>query len=175
MKPPLSPPPFEQLFEGLSKEEFSLALQQAPLVKGKYLHWDQLRHRTPPEGLTCDSWWWGIKTARSASLKDLPFRDSYGRPFFFGSPDPVQQSLHRIDLNAAGRVMMESQMVSGEDRDRYLVSSLIEEALTSSQLEGAATTREEAKSMLRSGRRPRDRSEQMVVNNYRVMEYLRES
>ena len=66
-----------------------------------------------------------------------------------------------------------SRFVSGEDRNRYLVSSLIEEAITSSQLEGASTTREEAKEMLRSGRKPRDRSERMILNNYHVMEQIR--
>lgn len=56
-----------------------------------------------------------------------------------------------------------------EQRDRYVVRSLIEEAITSSQLEGAATTREVAKKMLAEGRKPRDRSEQMIVNNYLTM------
>lgn len=69
---------------------------------------------------------------------------------------------------------MESPIVSGEDRDRYLVSSPIEEVITSSQLEGAATTREEAKAMLRSGCKPRDLSERMILNNLHVMEHLRE-
>ncbi len=69
---------------------------------------------------------------------------------------------------------MELHAVSREDRDRYLISSLIEEAITSSQLEGAATTLEEAKSLLRSGRKPRDRSERMVLNNYIALEYIRE-
>ncbi len=52
--------------------------------------------------------------------------------------------------------------------------SLIEEAITSSQLEGAVTTRQVAKEMLRSGRPPRDRSEQMILNNYRAMQHIRE-
>ncbi|MGB5276844.1 MAG: Fic family protein, partial [Gammaproteobacteria bacterium] len=63
---------------------------------------------------------------------------------------------------------------SSDDRDRYLVSSLIEEAITSSQLEGAATTREVAKAMLRSGRSPQDRNERMILNNFHVMQRIRE-
>jgi Fic family protein len=51
---------------------------------------------------------------------------------------------------------------------------LIEEAITSSQLEGAVTTRQVAKEMIRTGRTPRDRSEQMVLNNYRAMQHIRE-
>lgn len=61
-----------------------------------------------------------------------------------------------------------------EARRRYLVNSLMEEAIRSSQLEGATTSRLVAQEMLRSGRRPRDRSEQMILNNYRALQMMRE-
>jgi Fic family protein len=60
-------------------------------------------------------------------------------------------------------------VTSPETRDQYLVSTLIQESITSSQLEGAATTRDVAKEMLRTGRQPRDKSERMIVNNYLAM------
>jgi Fic family protein len=50
----------------------------------------------------------------------------------------------------------------------------MEEAITSSQMEGAATTRDVAKAMIRRRRAPRDRSEQMILNNYRTMQRIRE-
>ena len=61
-----------------------------------------------------------------------------------------------------------------EVRDHYIVSSLIQESITSSQLEGAATPRAEAKEMLRTGRPPRDKSERMILNNYLTMRRIRE-
>jgi Fic family protein len=61
-----------------------------------------------------------------------------------------------------------------QTRDRYLIRSLIEEAITSSQLEGAVTTREVAKEMIRTGRPPRDTSEQMILNNYVTMQRIAE-
>jgi Fic family protein len=174
MQKPLTPPPLPRLLENLSPKEWDAVVRIDPLIKGQYLHWDQVRHRTPPSNYSLEMWWAGIRLSRNAYLKDLPFTDKSGRLFHYGTPDPVLQSLHHIDLNTAGRVGMDQQMVSPEDRNRYLVSSLIEEAITSSQLEGAATTREEAKAMLRSGRNPRDRSEQMIMNNYLVMDYVRQ-
>jgi Fic family protein len=42
----------------------------------------------------------------------------------------------------------------------------MEEAIASSQLEGAATTREVAKNMLRAKRKPTNHSEKMILNNY---------
>jgi len=62
----------------------------------------------------------------------------------------------------------------GSARQRYLVNSLMEEAIRSSQLEGATTSRREAKELLRTGRRPKDRSEQMILNNYRGLQFMRE-
>ena len=172
MKIPLSPPPLEQLLPQM--DNLDVLFSQGPLIKGRYLHWDELRHRNPPDSLSHKEWWVGVKSARQGLLKSLPFEDKHGRPIKFGMPDPVLQLLHGIDRRAAGSVTMESPIVSGEDRERYLVSSLIEEAITSSQLEGAATTREIAKAMLRSGRKPRDRSEQMILNNFRAMQAIRE-
>lgn len=60
-------------------------------------------------------------------------------------------------------------------RQRYLVNSLMEEAIRSSQLEGATTSRRVAKELLRSGREPKDRSERMILNNYRGLQFMRES
>lgn len=172
MKIPLSPPSLESLLREIKHLESIFEGQ--PLIEGRYLHWDQIRHRQPPEGLSLDEWWAGIKMARRSLLKPVPLLDKGGRPFQFAMPDPVQRAIHDIDRRAAGSVAMPKPLVSEEERDRYLVSSLIEEAITSSQLEGASTTQDVAKEMLRSGRKPRDRSEQMILNNYRVMQMVRE-
>jgi Fic family protein len=48
----------------------------------------------------------------------------------------------------------------------------MEEAIASSQLEGAATTRKLAKQMLESNRKPRNSGEQMIVNNYSAMQWI---
>ncbi len=81
----------------------------------------------------------------------------------------MAQRLHMIDREAAGSIQGLDRMEDESVRERYLIRSLIEEAMTSSQLEGAATTREVAKEMLRSGRAPRDHGEQMIHNNYVAM------
>lgn len=176
MKIPLTPPPLAKLLKKLGTKQLPLVLggEVGAVVNGRYLHWDELRHRTAPDGLSHEAWWAGVKLARIGQLRALPFQDKHTRPILFGMPDPVLRALHELDRRVGSAVTMDKPIVSSEDRDRYLVSSLIEEAITSSQLEGAVTTREEAKAMLRSGRAPRDRSEQMIANNFRVMEHIRE-
>ena len=53
--------------------------------------------------------------------------------------------LHQVDRDASGRIELPADVANTDARNRYLVNSLIEEAITSSQLEGAATTRRVAR------------------------------
>ena len=139
-----------------------------------YLHWDKLLRYPPPEGMSHREWWMIIKLSRSDALRPVDLKDRDGNPFQFAVPEIVQEELHQIDLGAGGLVSIPEPITNPQTRDRYLVRSLIEEAITSSQLEGAVTTREVAKEMIRTGRKPRDTSEQMILNNYATMRQIRE-
>ncbi len=153
-----------------SENVFSLAID----LINDYPHWDKLRHLKPPEGLSSEEWWLGIKLRRGGLLKEIPLKDKAGRPFLFGVPDLVQAELHNIDVGAGRTIGVPEPITNPQTRDKYLIRSLIEEAITSSQLEGAATTREVAKEMIRSGRPPRDNSERMILNNYLTMQRIME-
>lgn len=150
------------------------AIRDAP-ADDHYLHWDKLRHLDPPSGLSNEEWWLGLKTRRGANARFLPLDDTEGAPFQYGLPDPVLRRLHRIDQRAGGEVAMDEVVTSEKQAgQRFLVNSLMEEAIRSSQLEGATTSRRVAKEMLRTGRKPRDRGERMIVNNYRALQFVRE-
>jgi Fic family protein len=180
MKIPQSPPSTEALAQtilgsgGAGRLIDLFRNPQGPAPLGRYLHWDELRHRAPPAGLTTDEWWFAVKTARQLLAKPLPLLDGAGRPFSLVLADPVLELTHRIDRDAAGPIRLDGPVANPETRDGYLVRSLIEEAMTSSQLEGASTTRQVAKEMLRQGRKPRDRAEQMIYNNFLAMRSVRD-
>lgn len=172
MKIPHKPPSFRDLFDRiLSGDRFSdifTAVSKSP-QPDRYVHWDKLRYLNPPKGLSHEEWWAGLKLNRGAQLKPVPLVDVQSNPFLFAVPDVAQKRLHEIDFQLGGRIGMPDQITNPDTKDQYLVGSLIEEAITSSQLEGAATTREIAKDMLRAGRPPRDHSERMILNNYITM------
>jgi len=107
-------------------------------------------------------------------LREIPLTDSKGEGFTYALPDSGQERVHWIDKNAAGTIEMPDNVTHRQSRDRYIVNSLIEEAIRSSQIEGAVTTRVQAKEMIKSGRRPTDRHEQMILNNFRTMQRIRE-
>ena len=67
MKLPLAPPSLRELIAALPPETLPTLLEHAQpaLADGHYLHWDELRHRTPPRHLNSEEWWLGIKMART--------------------------------------------------------------------------------------------------------------
>lgn len=176
MKVPAPPPPLHECIEALADGNNTIHFSSLSSEdhKGRYLHWDELRHRTPPAGLSHDAWWATFKISRDSASKPLRLQDPAGRPFTYGLPDQVLRSLHEIDSNSHGSIGMQGQLQSSQARDRYIVTSLMEEAITSSQLEGASTTRKLAKEMLRTKRQPQTKHERMIFNNYRAMEWVRE-
>ncbi len=180
MKIPVAPPDYkavikETLDSGESALSFRLFSEIKPVdEKGRYLHWDKLRHLPSPSGLTNKQWWTGTKVARTQSYRKLPFFDKKNDPFQFNLTDQIHEEFHWLDRYASGNIQSAETITNPQTRDTYLVRSLIEEAINSSQLEGASTTRDVAKEMIRQDRPPKDTSEQMIMNNYRAMQFIRE-
>jgi Fic family protein len=175
-----APPPTAGLFGagGAGNDRLRRALNAAPDPRSseKYLHWDKLRHLDPPGELSSEEWWWRIKVLeRGPGMRQLGLVDRKGVPFKYSLPDLLLRSLHRVDQECSGTVAMDEVVTSDRQaRERYLVNSLMEEAIRSSQLEGATTSRRIAKELLRSGREPEDRSERMILNNYRALQFMRQ-
>lgn len=175
MRIPKTPPDFIQVFKRDAERAFEVAQEHSkPLANGKYLHWDQLRHRTPPDNLSLDEWWFALKHSRSANTQNVPLLDKKGKNFHFNLVSLIQESLHKIDQRAGGRIGMSDNILTESIKDQYYVNSILQESITSSQLEGATTTRQIAKEMISSGRAPRDVNEQMIMNNYVTMRRIRE-
>lgn len=165
------PPDVDDLpFEAFRSHPEAFSVEQ----DGKYLHWDELRHRPPVHGLTHESWWSLIKLARRQVARALPLRDEDGQPFTFAMTDEILRLVHEVDRDASGRIELPEDVTNQATRDRYVVNSLIEEAFRSSQLEGASTTRQVAKEMIRTKREPRTISEKMILNNFHAMEWVRD-
>lgn len=178
MKIPVGPPPFHTLSARYFAQKGFVARMLAAgawtaTIGDDYVHWDKLRHLPAPNGITSEEWWVAIKAARMSIVQRLPCHDTAHRTFQVATPDPLLRYLSEADRDLSGRVPIPDQLVNPATRDRYRVSASIEEAITSSQLEGASTTRKVATEMLRSGRKPNDKSERMIFNNYQAIRFIR--
>lgn len=136
----------------------------------EYIHWDDFRRKK----IAYDpvTFWFLLRSTRNTYLREIRIGDE---KFSFSIPETFQKQLHRIDkASPASFDWLFGEVPSETNKKLYLVNSLMEEAIASSQLEGAATTRQEAKRILREGRRPKNTSEKMIVNNYQTIRRLKE-
>jgi Fic family protein len=170
------PPDVDAVLAAMDSDRLLTVLRTSTSEDGtEYVHWDKLRHLDPPGDLTSEEWWLLIKLGRQRVLRPLPLADAGGRDFDYATPDPVLRLLHYVDQRCSGEIAMPAVVTADDQaRQHYLVNSLMEEAIRSSQLEGATTSRQVAKDLLRSGRAPKDRSERMILNNYRALQFMRE-
>lgn len=166
MRPSKAPQPLEPL-EAVERGA-------ATLPDGRYLHWDELRHRSPPEGVaTVEAWWSATRLARRlAAVPVAPMSAALGQRFSFVETATIREALHRFDRENVSRVLA-GALGDADAVTEYRVRALIEEAISSSAIEGARpTTRDLARTMVREGRPPATKDERMIVNNWRAMQRI---
>ncbi len=144
-------------------------------INDAYLHWDDVRFRLHPLGISLKELWHAVKFNRIAGQQKLPitFYNTRKKLYYITPPKHVEW-LHHIDKQGGGAIGVSDNSALGDESERYLYSSLMEEAIASSQLEGASTTRRVAKEMLRSKRKPQTTAEKMILNNYQAILEVRE-
>ncbi|WP_346320599.1 Fic family protein [Chitinophaga sp. YIM B06452] len=138
--------------------------------ENKYPYFDKWKYTAKDWDMDEKRLWAAVKSIR-ISNKRFHFSSLEGFSFQLGAPSVLLNYLHAFDLSLGGAFQGES-IIAAEDRERYLISSLMEEAIASSQLEGSVTTRKVAKEMLETSRKPRNTSEQMILNNYEAMKWI---
>jgi Fic family protein len=153
----------------------SLLAHASPVLPdGRYLHWDDLRNRPAPDGLTREQWWFAHVIARRSARVEIPAFEERGQPFWYCRLDAIDRATHVLDRRDATREMLAAMSEDGV-RQSYRIDQLIEEAINSSLIEGAKlTTRAQAKQIILDGTTPRSHGEKMVVNNYKAMVRLLE-
>jgi len=139
-------------------------------INNEYLYWDKVKYKTP-SGVAPSVFWHAVKTKRNLTAKTLTFGKN---TFKFSVTEKMQELLHTLDLNLGGSLGTQG-IIPEKDKKFYLINSIMEEAIASSQMEGASTTRKVAKDMLRKQLKPKNKGQQMIYNNYVTIQYLVEN
>jgi len=138
-----------------------------------YLYWDKFKYLKMPSGISSEQAWSYLKLNRTSQRERTPVKAIDGGYFTFMITKSMYHDISTIDSNTSSGILgSQSHKLNASERNQLLVSSLTEEAIASSQIEGANTSRKVAKEMLLSQRKARTRSEQMIINNYQVMQRL---
>lgn len=182
MKIPQTPPSLESYLSKVEVADIAATIRKITLStngpcddKGRYLPWEKVKYLTPPAGYDAVMHWLAMRNSRAQISKPLPFVDKHGQPFMYCLPDVVVRDLLWLEKRCSGSLVADSPLAADEQAKKtYLIGSLVEEAINSSQLEGASTTRRQAKELLKTGRSPQDHSEQMILNNHVAMQFIRE-
>lgn len=141
----------------------------------EYWPWEDFKYKAQHPKFTPEDLWGYLKIIRSSSIKMLLFSDAHGKPFGFWLPEKVLEDLNQIDQSVGGGFLLEGTNILPESKEQYIISSLMEEAIASSQIEGAVTTRRVAKEMLRKNLKPQDHSQRMILNNYKTILAIKET
>lgn len=132
----------------------------------RYLYWDELKYRISDNQERLDTWV-AMKVFRSQRMEEIAYAQLNLQYLIL--PE-IMRSLHSFDRYLSGTIQIHNRSLTLDKR--YIVSSLIEEAIASSILEGAVTTRREAKEMLEQKKKPKNSGEQMVLNNYETLQMI---
>ena len=136
-------------------------------INADYEYWDKAKYKKLPEGFTPQMLWANVKASRLRSM--ISVWNKYGINLCVTSQ--MQRLCHEFDMKFGSFWEVEGDTQSAEKK-YYLSSSLMEEAIYSSKMEGASTTRIVAKDMLRKKKSPQNKSQQMIVNNYNTIQYI---
>ncbi|MEO8769290.1 MAG: Fic family protein [Ferruginibacter sp.] len=135
-------------------------------IQDEYLYWDKAKYKAKdcePEEL-----WKAIKFQRYLKANTIRF-GKYN--FHYIITDYLQRALHLFDLHIGGN-LSSNIGIAETDKTKFVISSIIEEAISSSQMEGANTTRKKAKEMIQKEQKPKSKSEQMIMNNFITMKHI---
>lgn len=176
-KPDISSIDKNQPLELLSEERGSEIFDFVKKVSNtEYIYWDVFRHKAPsPKNISKESLWTVTKLIRKAQSIKTPIRDKDGNLFVWSKLQYFEQFFHELDMNTGGGLFVGNFDIDKANKQKLISRGIMEEAIASSQLEGAATSRQAAKKMLREGKKPKNRSEQMILNSYVSMKSIEES
>jgi len=136
-------------------------------IDSEYLYWDKVKYMAP-KGVDKQVLWQAVKIQRRLKAQEIQFGNCV---FHFTITKDMLALLHDFDMNLGGSLGTKS-IIPATDKSYYLISSIMEEAIASSQMEGASTTRRIAKDMLRKQLKPNNKSQQMIANNYETINQI---
>ena len=144
-KPPtLTDAELAQAYVALATSKIEGLLPVIDEISDNYEYWSSVKYKILPQPVSSKDLWALVKASRLNGLINVWPKFSIR----MSVTNMMQRICHELDMNFGG-TWGDNALIPEDGKKMYLVSSLMEEAISSSQMEGAATTRKVAKDMLR--------------------------
>lgn len=144
-------------------ESFLTAIQKAqdPIYKS----WEKIKFNPnfKPETL-----WAGIEFIRNTNYEKTIIKAENNKNFQFWELPRYRKFFHDFDSIAHGKIFN----IDTTHKQIFIQNGILEEAIQSSKIEGAVTTRKEAQKMIQEHRKPKNKSDQMILNNYETIQKI---
>ena len=134
----------------------------------RYLNKEEIGYRLSNK-IPLNDFWLETVALRKNKADFLPFKDQKGNPFWFFNLPALQKIIHEIDSNGKDSLY---KAVSKDIENELVRNSLVEEAFYSSVIEGAFSTIKRMRELVAGRDVPQDHSEQMILNNYKAMQFI---
>ena len=117
--------------------------------------------RRLPVSVSIRQFWPELERERRRHSQELPLPDQSGKPFWFVLTGGIEKQ-----CDAIAELARRDIAFTGPEFDALFQNAVVDEAVYSSVIEGAFNSREQAAEFIRRNKQPRNKSEQMVKNNY---------
>lgn len=134
----------------------------------RYLSRQEIIHRLPVS-ISIQQFWPELEKERRKRSQELPLLAQNGKPFWFVLIGGIEKQ-----CDAIAELARRDIAFTGPEFDALFQDAVVDEAVYSSVIEGAFTSREQAVDFIRQNKQPRNKSEQMVKNNYDALTYVLE-
>ena len=170
MRMPRNPPDIDRILKDGGNMGPILSEDAGRFAKAfndRYLHWSEVRLRDTGD-IDPDIVWTRMKLVRDDNCARLTFD---GTEFRYVVTENILKIIREFEMRTGFGTFSETDGFL--EKGGYSSENLIDESIASSQTEGAVTTTRKAREMLRKNLRPKDRSETMILNNYRAMLFIK--
>ena len=134
----------------------------------RYFSRQEIIHRLPVS-ISIQQFWPELEKERRKRGQELPLLAQNGKPFWFVLTGGIEKQ-----CDAIAELDRRDIAFTGPEFDALFQDAVVDEAVYSSVIEGAFTSREQAVDFIRQNKQPRNKSEQMVKNNYDALTYVLE-
>lgn len=137
----------------------------------RYLAKKEIQYRVP-NVVNIEIFWETIVQSRKSTSTLVPLLDQKNNYFWFNITKEIKANIDEIEKSATEDIF---KSVPESFEMSVIADALIDEAYNSSVIEGAFSTKRRTKEMIEKNLEPINKSEIMILNNYRALSYILEN